>query len=354
MPDNYLDNSLTRNQLDPIGMLHSTERFFDQCKKAEELTMNFELPKLKKVSNIVLCGMGGSAIGGDLIRSLVHKKINVPVDLVRNYELPGYVDKNTLVIGCSYSGNTEETLSALREAKKCNSQIVTITSGGKLQKLSERENWPCLLVPSGFAPRLALGYTLIPLIVLFERFELYIPQPRTMQYFYKTLKDCLKKYAFEVPYELNPAKQLATRIHGSIPIIYAGQDAFEPVAYRWKTQFNENAKVFAHHGIVPEMNHNEILAWKNPTALIKKFHSIYLIDSAYNKQTNRRFQVMSPMIDQIARDSTEIRSEGVGLFARMGSLICLGDFVSIYLAFLYKQDPYPVPEIDILKREISK
>jgi len=352
--NNFLDISTTRQQLDPSGILDTAELFFQQCSHAEELARECNIPKLRKFDNVVICGMGGSAIGGDLIRSYASAESPVPIEVVRNYTLPQYVGKKTLVITGSYSGNTEETLSCYREARVREAQIVAITTGGSLGRLCSRDGYPSLRIPAGYAPRTALGYSIMPLLVLFERWGLLPDQSVAIKNMYKVLKQTINANCFEVPTSSNPAKQLAISLHGSIPVIYAGQDAFEPVAVRWRAQFNENTKSFAHNFVVPEMNHNEILGWSHPTAGVCKLSIVFLLDKGYHKQIKKRFKVMKTIFDSHEKTITEVESDGNGLLARMVSLISLGDFATTYLAYLYKQDPMPIPEIDMLKHELAK
>lgn len=351
--NDILDRAETRTQVDPGGMLETAEKFLDQCRNAEEIARKFPFPDLKKFNKVVICGMGGSAIGGDLIRAYAAPYSSVPVEVVRNYTLPNYVGKKTLVVAGSYSGNTEETLSCYREAKKRKAQIIAITTGGEMARLCNRDGVAYLKIPSGYAPRAALGYSIVPLLVFFEQWELLPDQSKAIKSLYKTLKNCIKQYAYQIPQETNPAKQLAVSLNGFIPVIYAGQDAFEPVAARWRSQFNENTKCFAHNSVVPEMNHNEILGWSHPAAT-SNLKPVFLLDFDYHKQTLRRFEIVKSILEAAQQPAIEIHSQGSDLLARMMSLISLGDFASIYLAYLYNQDPVPIPAIDRLKLELAK
>ncbi len=349
-----LDREETRRQLDPSGILDCAERFGEQCRQGEELARAFALPPVKDIQNVVICGMGGSAIGGDLLRAYAAADCAVPIEVVRNYSVPRYVGPRTLVIAGSYSGNTEETLSCYRDAKKRGAALAAITSGGKLGSDCHKDGFPFLIIPGGYAPRAALGYSFMPLLVFFERWGLLPDQRRAIQGLYKTLETCIEQYSFAIPTEANRAKRLALALQGNLPVIYAGQDAFQPVAARWRAQINENSKSFAHDFVVPEMNHNEILGWNHPEDLVRAFHIVFLMDKDYHKQIEKRFTVMRKILEPVASGISEEHSSGPGLLARLFSLVILGDFVSLYLAFLYKQDPYPIPAIDLLKRELEK
>lgn len=349
-----LDSAATREKIDPDGMLVLIEEFVEQCKHGEELARAFKLPAARGIQNIVICGMGGSAIGADLLKAYSVGQITVPVEVVRNYNLPNYVGPKTLVIASSYSGNTEESLAGYAEAKKRKAKIAAVTTGGKLTTLCKRDKYPCLAIPGGISPRAATGYSFIPLLVFFERWGLIPKQEKALKSLYSTLAKSVKENRFSVPTAKNKAKQLAQKLHGKLPVIYADQQHFYPVGARWRGQMNENAKHFAHDSVVPEMNHNEILGWNNPSPVLKKTHVVYLLDKGIHKQTQKRFKIMKKIIGEYADGITEVQSHGSELLARMFSIINFGDFVSCYLAYLNSQDPTPIPAIDYLKKELTK
>ncbi|MBD3265235.1 bifunctional phosphoglucose/phosphomannose isomerase [bacterium] len=351
---NLLDQMDRRQSLDPRDMIGLVETLPAQFMEGERIARTVSLPPMENVHHIVICGMGGSAIGGDFLKAYGAKLATASIDVIRNYDLPNYVDSNTLVIASSYSGDTEETLSAYRQAKERGAQVLAITTGGQLEALCREANDPMILVPGGFPPRAALGYSFMPLLVTLERLGGIPDQSKPIQALYQTLKQCAGKNAFAVPTQSNAAKQFAFRLKDVLPVIYAGQDAFEPVATRWRCQLNENAKVFAHNMVVPEMNHNEILGWAEPKPLLNRFYAIYLLDHEYHVQTRKRFQVMKPIIESVAAAVSEVESVGDGLLSRMFSLVYFGDFVSVYLAYLYGQDPTPIPAIDELKSKLAK
>ncbi len=351
---NILESHELWKAIDSNNMIGLVESFGEQCLQGEQLARDFELKPLPATENVVICGMGGSAIGGDLLRAYVSQTCTVPIEVVRNYSLPDYVNRKTLVIAGSYSGNTEETLSTFEEARKRGANIVGISTGGKLEELCQHNNYPCLKIPAGYPPRAALGYSFIPLVVFFERWGLIPVQKEALQHAYKALSESLLKNRFSASINENPAKQMAQVLHNSIVVIYAGQDAFEPIATRWRCQFNENTKAFAHSMVVPEMNHNEILGWMHPEESFKNFQAVFLLDEDYHTQTRKRFEIMRNVIQESAQNVHEVHSRGNGLLARMLSMIHLGDFVSVYLAGLYHQDPTPIPAIDYLKSELAK
>jgi glucose/mannose-6-phosphate isomerase len=349
-----LDQPKAMQKLDPDGMIDLVQNFQQQCAEGENIARETTLPTPQGIHHVVICGMGGSAIGGDLLRAYSARFCTASVEVVRNYGLPAYVGPHTLLIASSYSGNTEETLSAYQQAKKRGASILAVTTGGTLLAWCQQDNNPAIVVPGGISPRAALGYSFMPLLVAFERMGLIPDQSREIKSMYAALRKCAKANTMDVPTADNPAKQLAKTLHRTVPVIYGGQDAFQPVAMRWRCQINENAKAFAHDMVVPEMNHNEILGWGNPVPVLKKFHAIYLLDSGYSPQTSKRFSVMKKIIAQTAQGESTVQSYGSGLLARMFSVIAFGDFTSVYLAYLYKEDPTPIPAIDFLKQELAR
>ncbi len=353
--DRILDDPTTPQKCDPTGMIKWIEAFDQQCAEGVDIARSFDMPSLHGIQNVVVCGMGGSAIGGDLVRSYMSSFALAPIEVVRSYHLPRYANEHTLLVASSYSGNTEETLSAYEQAKACNAKILGISTGGQLAQRCQRDGHPCIITKGGMSPRAALGYSFMPLLVAFERLGLVENQSAAIKSALAELNESAQQHCYDTPFESNSAKQLAKKLYGSVPVIYAGQNAFEPIAARWRAQINENAKTFAHNMVVPEMNHNEILGWKNPKpSILKKLHVVYLLDEGYHPQTLRRFEVMRRIIEPAAHGLSVVQSKGDTLLARMMYAIHFGDFTSCYLAYLYKEDPTPIPAIDFLKAELAK
>ncbi len=349
-----LDQPTYRSQIDPNQMLFHVENFLEQCQQGEKIARAFSIPTYNSVESIVICGMGGSAIGGDLIRSYASHWTATPIEVVRNYSLPNYVGPKTLVICSSYSGNTEETLSCFDIAKSRKAQIFAISTGGKLQDLCKLDSIPCLEIPGGLQPRAALGYSFMPLLVFFES-QGWIPdQKEAIQSLYEILQEEKNENSFSISSDSCPTKKIALTLQNKFPVIYVGQDTFQPIGARWQAQFNENAKNFAHNFVLPEMNHNEILGWSHPSELIKNFHVLMLMDEDYHPQTKKRFEIVKKLIQSNCAGITVIPSKGKTLLARLFSFLSLGDFISVYLAYLNQQDPTPIPAIDHLKRELAK
>ena len=358
---NILDDLKKIRQNDPQDMLGAVETFDRQCHLAYQIARNIKLPKMKDLDQLIVLGMGGSAIGGDLLRCYMADILGIPITVLRGYEVPRWVGQRTLAIASSYSGTTEETLSAYRDARKRGARIVAQTQGGTLAKLAQKDGfaWVNITPPRYFhgapiyQPRAALGYSFFPMLGVVEKIFPVPDQSQAVKEALAIVKRCIDAYRREVPLKSNVAKKLAVACHKHFPIIYAAQERLNVVAMRWKAQFNENAKVLAHAGYVPEMNHNEIVGWSGLQNYVKKWPAIYLQDKGDHRQVKRRFEVMAEIIRPLCGEIYSLSSEGRGLLARLFSLILLGDFVSVYLAILNKVDPSPVPPIVYLKSQMA-
>jgi glucose/mannose-6-phosphate isomerase len=354
---NELDSFKAIEKYDESSMLELIESFPEQCQDAKRLGDEFELPREynRSYKNIVCAGVGGSAIGADLARSYIAEAAQIPVSVNRGYGLANFVTKDTLVIASSYSGNTEEALSAYREAISRGSGIIAITSGGKLEKAAKEDGFPCLMVPEGFPPRCALGYSFFPLLAVFAKIGVIKDQSASIDdaiHNLRKLKD--SRIGYKIPRKNNPAKKMAVEIFGKFPVIYAGQDHMDAVVTRWRGQLAENSKTLSSGGLFPEMNHNEIMGWENPKIAIKECVAVVLRDADDHPRISKRMDVTRKILMRDKVKVLEARSSGKGLLARIFSLAYLGDYVSFYLAILNGIDPTPVEKITYLKKELAK
>jgi glucose/mannose-6-phosphate isomerase len=354
-----LDDIAAMRQLDPSNILQLTADFPVQCRTAYEIGEKFALQGLSRkrpINNIVLSGLGGSAIGGDMIRILMEEYGDIPMIVNRDYALPGFVGKDTFVICASYSGGTEETLSAYNQARARNAQIVCVTSGGELAERANRDGVPVCTIPGGQPPRTATGYMFFPMLSLLSHLGLFSRSlTKDIEETMKLLADLNKEYSTDIPTENNPAKQLAIQLDGRIPVIYGSQGYRGVVALRWKCQFNENAKEHAFANVFPEQNHNEILAWKKCRKQAPRWFLVYLRDpseTSTQPRIARRVEVMKKLAGHTP--SYEAWAKGDSLMAKMFSLFYLGDYVSIYAAFLNDMDPTNIDSISKLKVEMKK
>jgi glucose/mannose-6-phosphate isomerase len=308
---------------------------------------------VKGVQNIVLTGLGGSAIGGDLLRSYLVKELDIPFAVNRYYTLPEFVGRNTLVIVSSYSGNTEETISAHKEAMKRKARILCISTGGETARMAKIFKQPWIQIPPGLSPRAALGYSFFPLLVVLSRLGFIKPKDRDIKETIQLLK--IKSLSFGNPESPeNAPLKLAERLKGKLPVIYSPAEHLDTVNIRWRGQIAENAKQLSSGHVLPEMNHNELVGWKVLTDLMKHMHVIFLKDFGTYKRVAIREGITKQVVSMYAGEVTEVASEGRGLLARLFSLIYFGDWVSLYLAILNNENPEPVAIIDYLKSELSK
>ena len=292
------------------------------------------------IKNIIIVGMGGSGIGGDLLKIYL-RDVNLRIEVVKEPILPVYADKDTLLIASSYSGNTEETIEVYRKAVRKGCKILGITSNGKLQELCKRHNYQYIQMPKGFQPRAALPYSFFMLLKMFENSDLI---PDQKKYINETIK-ALKKPIYE-----KLARDIVTRVKGKIPLIYAS-NRYEAVVMRWKTQFNENTKCPAFYHILPEQNHNEIQGFKVKLA---DFQAIILKDDSDHKIVNKRIEPTIELLKKQRVPSLEISISGSCELAKLFSTIFMGDLASYYLAQEYGIEPNSVPLIKELKEKINE
>jgi len=350
-----LDKPATYQHLDSGGMMQLTLDFAAQCREALALSEGFEAPAaFRSARQVVLSGLGGSAIAGDLVSRLLAGQAKVPIIINRQYGLPPWADENTLVVLSSYSGNTEETLSAFAAARERKCSAVCITSGGKLGQLAAEAGIPVITIPGGRPPRASTGYLIFPFLTVLEKSNLTpaLPQADKEEAF-SLLEKMSRAYGPAQAVANNPVKDCAYWLWNNFPVIY-GWGYLAPVAFRWQTQLNENSKLIAHAGELPEMNHNEVVAWAHSVELSKKMRVVMLrSDGDEPARIGARLELTKRIIGPNA-ELIEAYTEGEGRLARQLSLVYRGDLVSIYLAFLQSKDPIEINAINFLKGELGK
>lgn len=348
-----LDDLSFITKLDPKGMYALTTGFPNQCRRALEIAQATEIP-LSNLgwSHVVLTGLGGSAAGGDIVRSIFDAEATVPFAVNRDYTLPAYVSENTLVFATSYSGNTEETLSAYADAKQRGATVIAVTSGGKLAELAQSNGDPVIVIPAGQPPRTALGFMLVPVVHACEHLGLIESVDHASTY--SLLEACTTDWGVETPFESNSAKQLAARLHGAVSVLYGLGGWQGLVANRWKGQINENAKNMTFANTFPELNHNEILGWVATKGQgVDRWVAVLLESGFESAKMKTRAAVTQSLTESVCEWHT-VRAVGNSLYERILSLTFLGDFVSLYLAALNEVDPETIDSINILKTELSK
>lgn len=342
-------------KFDKSNMFDILKDFHLQVKKALQVAGKYNLKNFdsKGIRNIIITGLGGSAIGGDLFRSYTQYEIKIPVTVNRNYTLPEFADSKTLVIVSSYSGNTEETLSAFREAieKKC--RIICITSGGEVKKIANKNKFNCVVIPGGLQPRCAIGYSFFTLLTVFIKLGFIKDRQEDIRETIKLMEESKEEYTTPDS-QKNHALQLAVELKGKLPIVYSSADVLDIVNLRWRGQFSENAKIVAYGNNYPEMNHNELVGWKLNDDILKKIVVIFLKDVNDNERIKLRMDITSGIIKKYAENIISLESDGRSLLARIFDMIYLGDWVSYYLAILNEVDPTPVEAINFLKNKLEK
>jgi glucose/mannose-6-phosphate isomerase len=335
-------------------MFDLIRQFPDQIRRAVEIGRSVQLPRrLRTIDTIVLTGLGGSAIGGDLLRSTLAGELRVPFLVNRHYTLPAFVGRRTLVLVSSYSGGTEETISAHREALRRGATILAISSGGITGRLAARHRAPWIQIPGGLPPRAALGYSFFPLLIALGRLGLISDKTREIGETVRILDRLSSEYAVPDP-STNRALQLAERLRKRIVVVYSSADRLDAVNTRWRGQLAENAKTLAFGHVIPEMNHNEIVGWRAPHAQMQELQVIMLRDRGDHPRVQKRIQITTSILSSCTPNISEVWSEGASPLARVFSLVHLGDWTSVYLAVLNGEDPTPVAAIDHLKQELAR
>ncbi len=309
--------------------------------------------KYRKPRHIVISGMGGSAIGGEILKDWLRDELPIPIDISNDYALPAYTDRDTLVFAVSHSGETEETLSSFVDGLRKRCMIVSITSGGHLLSFSKKLNLPFVQIPEGLPPRAAIPYLFFPLPILLEKIGVLSNVKGEIDEAIGVMKSFGEANSPKVPVKDNVAKKLALELMGSVPVVY-GFKQYNVVAHRLKTQFNENSKVVSRYDVFPELNHNEVVGWEAPEALTKCFSVIIIRDRDETAEIRRKIEATKSLALKGVKKVLEIYASGDGKLARMFSVLHLGDFVSIYLAILQGKDPTPVKTISAIKEELKK
>ncbi|MFI5212435.1 MAG: bifunctional phosphoglucose/phosphomannose isomerase [Candidatus Saccharimonadales bacterium] len=345
-----LDDSNVVGQRDPSDALGVAATQYEQARFPVEV-MHPEQDG-RAITRIVVVGMGGSALAALLVRSWLKSELTVPFEVIRTYNLPEYVDYNTLVIASSYSGNTEETLSGLQEARAKNAQVAIIAAGGQLRTIADQADIACVTLPEHLQPRMAVIYNLRALTALLAHFSV-ASFDRFGEIADKAdwLQQQTSSWTSDVSTDKNYAKQLALMAVGKTPVFYAGS-VMAPVAYKWKISWNENAKNVAFWNEYPEFNHNEFIGWTSHP-IEKPFAIFDLVSQFEHPQILKRFAVSDRLLSGQRPKATVINLAGSTPIEQMlwGSI--LADFVSIYVAILNGVDPTPVPLIEKLKAELA-
>jgi glucose/mannose-6-phosphate isomerase len=340
-------------RVDTQGMVEATASFPQQIEHAARNARGLDgLPARDKVEHVVVLGMGGSGIAGDILAVAAQPFMSLPVVVSKSYELPAFVGEGSLVFAISFSGDTEETVEAATEAAVQGASMVCITGGGELGRLAVGWGTPVVPVPSSIPqPRAALGAMAIPPLIVLEDIGLF---PGAGQWIDDAVEQ-LKWRVQRLTTDDNEAAQLARRIGRTIPLIYGGGAIGATAAQRWKTQCNENAKLPAFYNAHPELCHNEVCGWGQAGDVTRQtITAVGLRHDFEHPQVVRRFELAWKLMDEVVASIEEVHAEGEGQLAQLLDLVLVGDFVSLHLAFQEGIDPGPVPALTDLKAALSE
>jgi glucose/mannose-6-phosphate isomerase len=352
-----LDDLEAIERLDSEDVLGAVERFPEQCREAWATGRATKgLPDAAGVDGIVVLGMGGSGISGDVVRAIVEPRLPVPFQVVKSYgPLPEWVGRNTLVFAVSYSGSTEETVAAFQEAHERGARSVAVSSGGPLADMSATYGVAHVRIPGGLQPRASLGYLTLPVLAVLVEVGLVPEAQDDLDEAVAVLSDIAERCHRKVPADRNPAKRLAGRLAGKIPVVYGGPGLGAVAAYRFKCDLNEYGKTPAFWNLFPELDHNEIVGWNQLRELTSEnFVLVVLRDTDEQSRIALRMDITTRLTEGSFAEVIEISTEGTAAPARILSLILVTQLAAIYVGLSYGQDPGPVEVIQQLKQELAE
>lgn len=347
-----LDRYSTYERLDPQGMGVHLSGFPAQCRRAWRQASQFRLPaEFRRVNRVVVLGMGGSAIGADLVGGLV-SLARASLIVSRDYSLPYGIDRQTLVVASSYSGTTEETLSGFAEALRLDCPKLVITTGGDIARMAEQNSIPVFRIDYEAPPRAALAWSFVPLLAFLHRIGLVVGSDARLDVVARLLDGLAVRYGTETVTATNPAKLLARRLRGRLIVIY-GAGFLTAVAQRWKTQVNENSKGWAFYEVFSELNHNAIEGYRYPEEIREDASVVMLWSPFLGKRLEQRYRVTADILRRSGVKYEMVEGQGNDRLSQMMSLVYFGDWASYYLAMLNGVDPSPVDRIAYLKKRLS-
>ena len=302
------------------------------------------IPCNKEIRNVLICGLGGSGIGGTIVADIVSPKVNIPIAATKDYSIPDFVNEHTLVIANSYSGNTEETLYALEKCQAKGAEIAVITSGGKLKTIAEENNYNKIIIPGNQPPRAMFGYAFTELFFMLNHYNLIDDS------FKSDFEKAIALLDTEKSDIQKQAMDLAKKIYKQTPVIYVA-NGFEGVAVRFRQQINENSKMLCWHHVVPEMNHNELLGWRTN---VDDLAVVYFRNKCDYERNQIRMDINKKVISKYTDNISEIWSKGDSVIENSLYHINLGDWVSWYLSEMNNVDAIEIDVINFLKGELGK
>lgn len=344
------------DRLDSGKIYESVLSFPKQIEHAAEMAKDFTLPDdYRNVKNVVVAGMGGSALGARLIDSLEYEILKVPMEIVNDYHLPSYVGENTLIIASSYSGTTEETLSGYEEARKQKAKLLTISTGGELADRAKKDGIPSFVFKPMFnpsnQPRLAIGYSTVSLMAIMAKLNLIVLTDEQIKQLIKTAEKSNQQYKIENAD--NQAIMLAKRLEGRIPVLIAAEHLFEST-HTTKNQISENAKTFSAHFSIPELNHHLMEGLGFPQTNKDTLLFIFYVSDLYHQRIKERFELTRQLVDKVNIPTFVFTVQSATRLKQVFETIQFGNFYSFYLAMVNGVNPAPIPTVDWFKQELKK
>ena len=349
-----LDDLKLYDQIDQSGMRYRLKGLGQQSRNVPSLIEKSDVPdEVTGIRQVVIVGMGGSGAGGDLVADLaIAEEFQIPVTTWRDYHLPAWIDREVLLIVCSYSGETEETLSAFQAGFEKKARLIAVTSGGSLLTMAMSDNVPVVRIPRNLEPRSAIGYmTLVPLALL-SKLGLCPTYNLDLLEVAGLLESLAKTYCETTPLDRNPAKALASELRGHLPIIVGG-GLLSGAVKKWKNDIQENAKTWAGFELLPEHGHNGIVAYGLPECLLNNARVMFLDSTFLSPQIRIGYEAVSELLDRSGIKFSIVEAPGKDRLSHIIGTVYLGSWVSYYLAVSYGIDPSPAPSIDFLKQRQS-
>jgi glucose/mannose-6-phosphate isomerase len=337
--------------LDTLGMFDAAAGLPEQVLAAAKAARGVRVGTGREVRHVVVAGMGGSGIAGDVLAAAAGPRLAVPVAVVKGYGVPAFVGPSSLVLAVSFSGDTEETLGAAGQAAERGARVVAVTGGGRLAALAEEQGALVVPVPAGLPqPRAALGALAIPLFVVLEEAGLLPGATEQVN----LAADQLRRRRDQLVSPASPAERLARRIRRTVPLVYGGEPLGAAAALRFKTQVNENAKTPAFFAAYPELCHNEVVGFGQHGDVTRQLLSVVNLRHGYeHPRVGLRVRLVAELLEEVVAAIEEVRAEGQGELAQLLDLVMVSDFVSLHLAAQEGLDPGPVPVLEDLKARLG-
>jgi glucose/mannose-6-phosphate isomerase len=352
-----LDDRVKIKEIDPDGALASAESIADQVRQVWEEQDQIDVSVYKNVQNIVVAGMGGSALGADFVKNLYKEELSISLEICKEYDLPNYVGKNTFVILSSYSGSTEETLNCAAEANKKGAMIAVIASGGKLGQLAKEKKYPSYIINPKFnpsnQPRMATAYNIMAIIVMLKKLDLIKFDEENFNQVLDTINKTTQNCLVEVEQEKNQAKLLAYMFLERRPIL-VGASFLEGALHIAANQLNENAKIYADYKIIPEINHHLMEGLTFPRSNPLNHFFVFFQSILYRSEIRKRIDLTQKAVNKVEIESFEVELVSETKLMQAFELITLGTFTNLYLSYLEGTNPCPIPMVDWFKAELEK